>query len=108
MGLHEEAMASFERRGLINRTGHGYNPVSRTFDWPEDVISEAKKYETAPLLHRDLLEKLFDDQSATGDFAWSSGLSSVPPSTQQIEYVPLPDDINIDDTQVPHAGVDYP
>ncbi|KAF6175443.1 hypothetical protein GIB67_036534, partial [Kingdonia uniflora] len=29
------------------------------------------------------------------------------PSTQQTKYVPLPDDMNIDDTQVPHAGVDY-
>ncbi|KAF6139564.1 hypothetical protein GIB67_015521 [Kingdonia uniflora] len=30
------------------------------------------------------------------------------PSTQQSEYVPLPDDMNVDDTQVPHTGVDYP
>ncbi|KAF6136702.1 hypothetical protein GIB67_018705 [Kingdonia uniflora] len=45
------------------------------------VSSEAKKYKTAPLQHRDLLEKLFDGLSATGDFAWSS---------------------------VPLAGVDYP
>ncbi|KAF6136615.1 hypothetical protein GIB67_016071 [Kingdonia uniflora] len=29
------------------------------------------------------------------------------PSTQQSEYVPLPDDMNIGDTQVPKAGVDY-
>ncbi|KAF6161383.1 hypothetical protein GIB67_009262 [Kingdonia uniflora] len=43
-------------RGLINQTGHGYDPVSGTFDWPEDVWeninavnSEAKKYKTAPL-----------------------------------------------------------
>ncbi|KAF6165749.1 hypothetical protein GIB67_012646 [Kingdonia uniflora] len=65
-----------------------------------------KKYKTAHLQHRDLLEKLFDGLSATGDFAWSSGMVSVP-STQQTKYVPLPDDISIDDTQVPHAGVDY-
>ncbi|KAF6141861.1 hypothetical protein GIB67_003232 [Kingdonia uniflora] len=44
---------------------------------------EARKYKTAPLQHRDLLEKLFEGLSATGDFAWSS------------------------DTQVPLAGVDY-
>ncbi|KAF6145882.1 hypothetical protein GIB67_028877 [Kingdonia uniflora] len=75
-------------RGLINRTGHGYDPVSGTFDWPEEVWeniiavnSEAKKYKIAPLQHRDLLEKLFDGLSATGDFAWSL---------------------------VPLAGVDYP
>ncbi|KAF6161279.1 hypothetical protein GIB67_009166 [Kingdonia uniflora] len=72
------------------------------------VNFEVTKYKTAPLQHRDLLEKLFEGLSATGDFAWSSCMTSVPPSTQQTEYVPLPDDINIDDTQVPHAGVDYP
>ncbi|KAF6134785.1 hypothetical protein GIB67_002186 [Kingdonia uniflora] len=33
---------------------------------------------------------------------------SVPSSTQQLEYVPLPNDMNVDDTQVPLAGVDYP
>ncbi|KAF6134983.1 hypothetical protein GIB67_021733 [Kingdonia uniflora] len=70
------------------------------------VNSEAKKYKTAHLHHKDLLEKLFDGLSATGDFAWSSGMASVP-STQQSEYVPLPDDMNIGDTQVPKAGVDY-
>ncbi|KAF6137413.1 hypothetical protein GIB67_036450 [Kingdonia uniflora] len=67
---------------------------------------EAKKYKTAPLQHRDLLEKFFDGLSVTWDFAWSSGMASVP-STQQSEYVPLPDDMNVDDTQVPHARVDY-
>ncbi|KAF6153084.1 hypothetical protein GIB67_034806 [Kingdonia uniflora] len=29
------------------------------------------------------------------------------PSTQQTEHVPLPNDMNVHDTQVPHAGVDY-
>ncbi|KAF6137172.1 hypothetical protein GIB67_030936, partial [Kingdonia uniflora] len=72
------------------------------------VNFEAKKYKTAPLQHRDLLEKLFDGLSATMDFAWSSGMASGPPSTQQTEYVPLPDDMNVDDTQVPLSGVDYP
>ncbi|KAF6146217.1 hypothetical protein GIB67_011689 [Kingdonia uniflora] len=102
-------------RGLINRTGHGYDPISGTFDWPDEVWeniiavnSDARKYKTAPLQHRDLLEKLFEGLSATGDFAWSSGMTSVPPSTQQTEYVPLPDNTNVDETQVPHAGVDYP
>ncbi|KAF6138855.1 hypothetical protein GIB67_018586 [Kingdonia uniflora] len=102
-------------RGLINRIGHGYDSVSGTFDWPEEVWtniiavnSEAKKYKIAPLQHKDLLEKLFDGLSATGDFAWSSGMASVPSSTQQSEYVPLPDDMNVDDTQVPLTGVDYP
>ncbi|KAF6140558.1 hypothetical protein GIB67_019083 [Kingdonia uniflora] len=63
-------------RGLLNRTGHGYDLVSDTFDWPEDVWEniiavnfETKKYKTVPLQHRDLLEKLFDGLSATGDFA---------------------------------------
>ncbi|KAF6157207.1 hypothetical protein GIB67_041668 [Kingdonia uniflora] len=76
-------------RGLINRTGHGYDPISDTFDWPEEVWeniialnSEARKYKTAPLQHRDLLEKLFEGLSATGDFAWSSGMASVPSSIQ--------------------------
>ncbi|KAF6134795.1 hypothetical protein GIB67_002196 [Kingdonia uniflora] len=73
-----------------------------------EVNSEARKYKTAPLQHRDLLEKMFKGLSATGDFAWSSGMTSVPPSTQQTEYVPLPDDTNVDETQVSHAGVDYP
>ncbi|KAF6146711.1 hypothetical protein GIB67_008997 [Kingdonia uniflora] len=68
----------------------------------------AKKYKTALLQHRDLLEKLFDDLFVTGDFAWSSGMISVPPSTQQTKYVPLLDDINVEDTQVPLVGVDYP
>ncbi|KAF6163313.1 hypothetical protein GIB67_025177, partial [Kingdonia uniflora] len=72
------------------------------------VNSEAKKYKIAPLQHRDLMKKLFDGLSATGDFAWSSGMASVPSSTQQSKYVPLPDDMNVDDTQVPLAGVDYP
>ncbi|KAF6145798.1 hypothetical protein GIB67_016247 [Kingdonia uniflora] len=101
-------------RGLINRTGHGYDPVSGIFDWPEEVRAniisvnyEAKKYKTALLQHRDLLEKLFYGLSATGDFAWSSGITSVPSSTQQSEYIPLPDDMNVDDTKVPLAGVDY-
>ncbi|KAF6139142.1 hypothetical protein GIB67_009985 [Kingdonia uniflora] len=85
-------------RGLINRTCHGHDPVN----------SEAEKYKTALLQHRDLLEKLFDGLSATGDFAWFSGMASVPSSTQQSEYVPLPDDMNVDDTQVPLTGVDYP
>ncbi|KAF6160194.1 hypothetical protein GIB67_016630 [Kingdonia uniflora] len=31
-----------------------------------------------------------------------------PSSTQQSEYSPLPDDRNVDDTQDPLAGVDYP
>ncbi|KAF6139535.1 hypothetical protein GIB67_015492 [Kingdonia uniflora] len=34
-------------------------------------------------------------------------MTSVPSSTQQSEYVPLPDDMNVDDAQVPLAGVDY-
>ncbi|KAF6137223.1 hypothetical protein GIB67_030987 [Kingdonia uniflora] len=72
------------------------------------VNSEAKKYKITPLQHKDLLEKLFDGLSATGDFTWSSGIASIPSSTQQSEYVPLPDDMNVDDTQVPLAGVDYP
>ncbi|KAF6139104.1 hypothetical protein GIB67_010830 [Kingdonia uniflora] len=72
------------------------------------VNSEAKKYKTAPLQHRDLLEKLFDSLSATRGIAWFSGMASVPPSTQQTEYVPLPDDMNVNDIQIPHAGVDYP
>ncbi|KAF6134789.1 hypothetical protein GIB67_002190 [Kingdonia uniflora] len=72
------------------------------------VNYEAKKYKAAPLQHRDLLEKLFDGLSATGDFTWSSGMTSVPSSTQQSEYVPLPNDMKVDDTQVPLAGVDYP
>ncbi|KAF6167143.1 hypothetical protein GIB67_029781 [Kingdonia uniflora] len=100
-------------RGLINRTGHGYDPVSSTFDWTEDVWeniialdSEAKKYKTAPLQHRDLLEKLFDGLSAIENFVWSSGMESRP-STQQKEYVPLPDDINVNDTQFPQSRVDY-
>ncbi|KAF6166958.1 hypothetical protein GIB67_030651 [Kingdonia uniflora] len=77
--------------------------------YPEmSMNSEAKKHKTAPLQHRDLLEKLFDGLSATGDFAWSSGMVSVPPSTQHTEYVPLPDDMNVDDIQVFHAEVDYP
>ncbi|KAF6154053.1 hypothetical protein GIB67_018975, partial [Kingdonia uniflora] len=81
--------------------------VSDTFDWPEDVWenifalnSKVKKYKTSPLQHRDLLEKLFSGLSATGDFTWSSGMGSVL-STQQTKYVPLPDDLNVDDTQVP-------
>ncbi|KAF6165286.1 hypothetical protein GIB67_042702 [Kingdonia uniflora] len=49
MGLLEEAMESLET-----------------------VNYEARKYKTAPLQHRDLLEKLFEGLSATGDFAWSS------------------------------------
>ncbi|KAF6165154.1 hypothetical protein GIB67_000738 [Kingdonia uniflora] len=70
---------------------------------------EAKKFKTAPLQHRDLLEKLFEGLFATGDFAWSSGMAPPPPSsTQQSEYSPLPDDRNVDDTQDPLAGVDYP
>ncbi|KAF6175916.1 hypothetical protein GIB67_003404 [Kingdonia uniflora] len=100
-------------RGLINWTGHGNDPILGTFDWPEDVWeniiavnSEAKKYKTAHLQHRDLMKKLFDGLSATGDFVWSLVMVSVP-STQQIEYVPLPDDMNVDDTEVPNAGVDY-
>ncbi|KAF6166903.1 hypothetical protein GIB67_029126 [Kingdonia uniflora] len=100
-------------RRLINRTGHGYDPVSGTFDWLEDVREnsivvnyEAKKYKSASLHHRDLLEKLFDGLSATGDFTWSLGMASAP-STQQLEYVLLPNDINIDDTQVSQARVDY-
>ncbi|KAF6171382.1 hypothetical protein GIB67_009523, partial [Kingdonia uniflora] len=35
-------------------------------------------------------------------------MASIPSSTQQSEYVPLPDDMNIDDTQVSLAEVDYP
>ncbi|KAF6141260.1 hypothetical protein GIB67_024344 [Kingdonia uniflora] len=74
----------------------------------DQVNSEAKKYKAAPLQHRDLLEKLFEGLFATNrDFAWSSGMV-VPSSTQQSEYVPLPEDMNVDDTQVPLAGVDYP
>ncbi|KAF6145794.1 hypothetical protein GIB67_016243 [Kingdonia uniflora] len=85
--------------------------VSRTslnvLAW-KTVNYEAKKYKTAPLQHRDLLEKLFDGLSATGDFAWSSGMTSVPSSAQQSEYIPLPDDMNVDDTQVPLTRIDYP
>ncbi|KAF6139273.1 hypothetical protein GIB67_021483 [Kingdonia uniflora] len=85
MGLLEEAMESLER-----------------------VNSEMKKFKTAHLQHRDLLEKLFEGLSTTGDFAWSSGMASVPSSTQQLKYVPLPNDMHVDNTQVPLAGVDYP
>ncbi|KAF6147293.1 hypothetical protein GIB67_009776 [Kingdonia uniflora] len=112
MGLLEEAMASLERVDKLDC--HGYDPVSGTFDWPEKVWeniiavnSETGKYKTAPLQHRDLLQKLFEGLSATGDFAWSSGMA-VPSSTQQSEYASLPDDMNVDDTQVPLARVDYP
>ncbi|KAF6159102.1 hypothetical protein GIB67_032719 [Kingdonia uniflora] len=63
-------------RWLINRTGHGYDVVSGTFDWPEEVNFEARKYKTTPLQHRDLLEKLFEGLSTTGDFVWSLGMAS--------------------------------
>ncbi|KAF6169474.1 hypothetical protein GIB67_004755 [Kingdonia uniflora] len=66
MGLREEAMTSLER-----------------------VNSEVKKYKTAPLQYRDLLEKLFDGLSAIEDFARSSGMASVP-STQQTDPVREP------------------
>ncbi|KAF6146838.1 hypothetical protein GIB67_018491, partial [Kingdonia uniflora] len=102
-------------RGLINWTGYGYDPVSGTFEWSEEVWeniivvnSEARKYKTVPLQHRDLLEKLFEGLSATRDLVWSLGMESVPSSTQQSEYVPLPNDMNVDDTQVLLAGVNYP
>ncbi|KAF6134050.1 hypothetical protein GIB67_038341 [Kingdonia uniflora] len=93
--------------GIVG-SGVGWMSICLVFVDMVHVNSEARKYKTAPLQHRDLLEKLFEGLSATGDFAWSSGMTSVPPSTQQTEYVPLPDDTNIDETQVPHAGVDYP
>ncbi|KAF6165419.1 hypothetical protein GIB67_017901, partial [Kingdonia uniflora] len=102
-------------KGLISWTGHGYYPISGTFDWPEEVWaniiavnSEVKKYKTAPLQHRNLLKKLLDGLSPTEDFAWSSGMASVPSSIQQSEYAPLHDDMNIDNAQVPLVGVDYP
>ncbi|KAF6137440.1 hypothetical protein GIB67_009916 [Kingdonia uniflora] len=68
-------------RGLINWTGHGYDLVSDTFDWPEDVWeiiiavnSETKKYKTAPLQHKDLLE-------AEVDYRWEGdGIPSYEPS----------------------------
>ncbi|KAF6141797.1 hypothetical protein GIB67_011182 [Kingdonia uniflora] len=72
------------------------------------VNSEAKKFKAAHLQHRDLLDKLFEGLSATGDFAWSLGMASVPSYTQQSEYVPLPDDMQVDNTQVSIAEVDYP
>ncbi|KAF6152968.1 hypothetical protein GIB67_021573 [Kingdonia uniflora] len=37
------------------------------------VNSEARKYKTTPLQHRDLLEKLLEGLSSTGNFVWSSG-----------------------------------
>ncbi|KAF6157263.1 hypothetical protein GIB67_041724 [Kingdonia uniflora] len=56
----------------------------RTFDWPKEVWeniiavnSKARKYMTAPLQHRDLLEKLLEGLFVTGDFAWSSGICGV-------------------------------
>ncbi|KAF6175093.1 hypothetical protein GIB67_039006 [Kingdonia uniflora] len=61
------------------------------------------RYKTTSLQYRDLLEKLLDGLSASGDFAWPSGMASVH-SNHQTEYVSLPND----DTQVPHTGVDYP
>ncbi|KAF6148948.1 hypothetical protein GIB67_028785 [Kingdonia uniflora] len=67
-----KAMENGEEEEVENALG--------TFDWPEDVWEniiainyEAKKYKTALLQYRDLLEKLFDGISATRDFAWSSG-----------------------------------
>ncbi|KAF6153011.1 hypothetical protein GIB67_021616 [Kingdonia uniflora] len=51
------------------------------------VNSEARKYKTAPLQHRDLLEKLFEGLSATGDFAWSLGREPTPGSTSR---TPMP------------------
>ncbi|KAF6168189.1 hypothetical protein GIB67_011574, partial [Kingdonia uniflora] len=35
-------------------------------------------------------------------------MASVPSSTQQSKYVPLPDDMNVGDTQVPLARFYYP
>ncbi|KAF6158889.1 hypothetical protein GIB67_012306 [Kingdonia uniflora] len=75
-------------------------------DKARGVNSKAKKYKTAPLQHRYLLENLFDGLCATGDFAWSLGMVSIH-STQQSEYVRLSDDMSVDDTHVPQAGVDY-
>ncbi|KAF6149530.1 hypothetical protein GIB67_003678 [Kingdonia uniflora] len=54
------------------------------------------------------MEKLFEGLSATGDFAWSSGMARLPSSAQQLEYIPLLDDMNVDDAQVSLAGDDYP
>ncbi|KAF6148190.1 hypothetical protein GIB67_011965, partial [Kingdonia uniflora] len=42
------------------------------------VNSEARKYKTAPLQHRDFLEKMFEGLSATGNFAWSSESEAIP------------------------------
>ncbi|KAF6173096.1 hypothetical protein GIB67_004199 [Kingdonia uniflora] len=65
---------------LKQLAGEGYNEVTGTFNLTKLrtvqvhllyhlVNSEAKKYKTAPLQRRYLLEKLFNGLSVTGDFA---------------------------------------
>ncbi|KAF6175476.1 hypothetical protein GIB67_021966 [Kingdonia uniflora] len=68
------------------------------------VNSKAKKYKTSPLQHKDLLEKLFDGLSATGDFAWSSSMESVP-STRQSDPVREPTLGSTSHTPVSQVGV---
>ncbi|RVW13271.1 L10-interacting MYB domain-containing protein [Vitis vinifera] len=65
---------------MMTMTGHGYNSVTKTFDWPaekwEEYLQkypEAKQFRFKPLANVEELEALFEGVLATGSKNWSSG-----------------------------------
>ncbi|RVX05813.1 hypothetical protein CK203_023807 [Vitis vinifera] len=65
---------------MMTMTGHGYNSVTKTFDWPaekwEEYLQkypEAKQFRFKPLANMEELEALFGGVLATGSKNWSSG-----------------------------------
>ncbi|XP_034700866.1 L10-interacting MYB domain-containing protein-like isoform X2 [Vitis riparia] len=65
---------------MMTMTGHGYNSVTKTFDWPaekwEEYLQkypEAKQFRFKPLANMEELEALFGGVLAIGSKNWSSG-----------------------------------
>ncbi|WJZ86773.1 hypothetical protein VitviT2T_006199 [Vitis vinifera] len=65
---------------MMTMTGHGYNSVTKTFDWPaekwEEYLQkypEAKQFRFKPLANVEELEALFGGVLATRSKNWSSG-----------------------------------
>ncbi|XP_010276164.1 PREDICTED: uncharacterized protein At2g29880-like isoform X2 [Nelumbo nucifera] len=70
---------------MFKKPGRGYNPVTNTFDWPDEVWDEylkanpdARQFRNAGLQFANELRALFDDVVATGEMGWGPSKEGMP------------------------------
>ncbi|PIA36936.1 hypothetical protein AQUCO_02900018v1 [Aquilegia coerulea] len=76
----------------MNATGHGYNDVTRTFDWSHRQwneflvkVPDESKFRDKPLEFENELRTLFDSVQSTGDLNWNPLKKGMPLDSGPLE-----------------------